>query len=105
MSRIEVQYQERTPRSAELARAAERLLPGGDTRAAAYFPPYPVTMVPGAGPFLWDADGNRYIDLIGNYTSLVHGNAYQPIVEVMQAWAARCEPALDLAAQPTQGVN
>jgi glutamate-1-semialdehyde 2,1-aminomutase len=111
MSRIELRYQERTPRSAELARVAERLMPGGDTRAAAYFPPYPVTMVRGAGPFLWDADGNRYIDLIGNYTSLVHGNAYPPIVDAMQAWAARgtawaarCEPALDLAAQLTERV-
>src|SRR5512139_614911 len=105
MSRIEMEYQQRTPHSAELAAAAERWMPGGDTRAAAYFPPYPVTMARGAGPFLWDVDDNRYVDLIGNYTSLVHGNAYPPIVEAIQtwaargtAWAARCEPALELAA-------
>ena len=86
-------------------------MPGGDTRAAAYFPPYPVTMARGAGPFLWDVDENRYIDLIGNYTSLVHGNAYPPIVEAMQAWAARgtawaarCEPVLELAALLTERV-
>ena len=111
MSRIEVQYQERTLRSAELATVAERLMPGGDTRAAAYFPPHPVTMARGEGPFLWDCDGNRYIDLLGNYTSLVHGNAYPPIVDAMQtwaargtAWAARCEPVLELAALLTERV-
>jgi glutamate-1-semialdehyde 2,1-aminomutase len=111
MSRIEVQYQERTLRSAELAAGAERLMPGGDTRAAAYFPPHPVTVARGEGPFLWDVDGNRYIDLLGNYTSLVHGNAYPPIAEAMHtwaargtAWAARCEPALELAALLTERV-
>jgi glutamate-1-semialdehyde 2,1-aminomutase len=111
MSRIEARYYERTPRSAQLATLAERLMPGGDTRAAAYFPPYPVTMARGEGPFLWDVDGNRYIDVLGNYTSLVHGNAYPPIVEAVRtwaargtAWAARCEPAFELAALLTERI-
>jgi glutamate-1-semialdehyde 2,1-aminomutase len=112
MSRIETEYHNRTPRSAELAGVAERLMPGGDTRAATYFPPHPVTVTRGEGPFLWDVDGNRYVDLIGNYTSLVHGNAYPPIVEAMRtqaargtAWAARCEPALELAAMLIERVE
>lgn len=61
-------------------------------------------MARGEGPFLRDFDGNRYIDLPGNYTSLVHGNAYPPIVDAMQTWAARCEPALELAALLTERV-
>jgi len=104
MSQVEQQYRDRTPRSAELAAAASVVMPGGDTRAAAHYEPYGVTLVRGEGPFVWDADGHRYIDLTVNYTSLVHGHAYPPVVEVMRewagrgtAWAARCEPQIALA--------
>jgi glutamate-1-semialdehyde 2,1-aminomutase len=58
----------------------------------------------GEGPYLWDVDGNKYIDLLGNYTSLVHGNAYPPIVEAVSkairdgtAWPARSEAQVELA--------
>lgn len=53
---------------------------------------------------MWDVDGNRYIDLLGNYTSLAHGNAYPPIVEAIArasakgtAWPARNEAQIELA--------
>ena len=58
-------------------------MPGGDTRTASYHPPYPLTIDRGEGPSS-DVDGNRYVDLIGNFTSLVHGNAYPPIVEAVR---------------------
>ena len=60
------------------ARAKERL-PGGDTRAATYFAPYPVYMASGNGCYLYDADGNEYLDLLNNYTSLIHGHAHPDI--------------------------
>jgi len=79
-------------------------MPGGDTRAAAYHPPYYLTFARGEGPFLHDVDGHRYVDLIGNYTSLVHGNAYPPIIEAAAAqmargtqWPARNESQVELA--------
>jgi len=79
-------------------------MPGGDTRSSVYYQPYPLTIVRGEGAFIWDADGNRYIDLLGNYTSLVHGHAYPPIVEAVvraarggTAWAARSPVQVQLA--------
>jgi glutamate-1-semialdehyde 2,1-aminomutase len=106
MSKIEEQYRARTARSAETGKAAEAVMPGGDTRAAGYHPPYPLTLERGEGPFLWDVDGHRYLDLVGNYTSLVHGHAYPPIVEAVRtgvgrgtAWPGRCEPQIALAEQ------
>ena len=64
----------------------------------------PAHLKRGEGPFLWDVDGNRYIDLLGNYTSLVHGNAYPPIVEAAtkavsdgSSWPARSEAQIELA--------
>ncbi len=104
MNTIEELYRARTPKSAEIDQRAQRVMPGGDTRTVAYHQPYPLTIIRGQGAFIWDADGNRYIDLLGNYTSLVHGHAYAPIVEAIvrtarcgTAWAARSEAQVRLA--------
>ncbi len=104
MSIIEDSFRKQTPKSAEMAKRAERVMPGGDTRTTSYHRPYCLTISHGEGPFLWDIDGNRYIDLLGNYTSLVHGHAYPPIVEAIAnaarqgtAWPARSEPQVALA--------
>ena len=51
-------------------------MPGGDTRSTAWFPPYPPFASSGAGAYFEDADGNRYIELLNNYTSLIHGHAH-----------------------------
>ncbi|HEX9992426.1 MAG TPA: aminotransferase class III-fold pyridoxal phosphate-dependent enzyme [Acidimicrobiales bacterium] len=94
--RILDEYLRRTPASAAAAARAERVMPGGDTRAAGWHPPYPLMVVRGAGPILTDADGNDHWDLSGNFTSLAHGHAYPPIVEAAgramadgTAWPAR----------------
>ncbi len=82
-------YLARTSGSAEAHGRAERLMPGGTSRQAGYWTPYPLTFERGEGPFLWDVDSNRYFDLINNYTAMVHGHAYPPIVEAAQRQAAR----------------
>src|SRR5208283_3282761 len=104
MNSIEERYRAVTEKSAQLAKRAERVMPGGDTRTTTYYRPYPLTLKRGEGPFVWDVDGNKYIDLIGNYTSLVHGNAYPPIVEAVSkavrdgsSWPARSEAQIELA--------
>ena len=104
MLAIERTFRERTPRSADHAAAAARVMPGGDTRAAGHHPPYQLTLVRGEGPWLTDVDGHRYVDLIGNFTSLVHGNAYPPIIAAARRamedgtnWPARNVHAVALA--------
>ncbi|MGO8804579.1 aspartate aminotransferase family protein [Candidatus Binatus sp.] len=104
MNSIEERYRAATEKSAQFNKRAERVMPGGDTRTTTYYRPYPLTLKRGEGPFLWDVDGNKYIDLIGNYTSLVHGNAYPPIVEAVSkavrdgsSWPARSESQIELA--------
>ena len=104
-AKIEATYQQRTPHSAELFARAERLLPGGNSRQAAFWTPYPLTLERAEGIHVWDADGNRYIDVLNNYTALVHGHAYPAIVAAVQqqiprgtAWAANNPAQLELAA-------
>ena len=74
-------YRERSPGSLMRHEEALRYLPAGDTRSATWFSPYPTYMVAGEGAWLTDCDGNRYLDLLNNFTSLVHGHAQPEIVE------------------------
>jgi glutamate-1-semialdehyde 2,1-aminomutase len=81
-------YVSRTPISRELDARARRSLPGGDTRWATYYQPYPAYMVRGESCTLTDADGNQYLDFQNNYTSLVHGHAHPAITAAIQQQAA-----------------
>ncbi len=56
-------------------------MPGGNTRTTTYYPPFPVVLSRGEGCYVTDIDGNRYIDLLNNYTSLIHGHAHPRITE------------------------
>ncbi|MFQ5534275.1 MAG: aspartate aminotransferase family protein [Sphingomonadales bacterium] len=110
-SSILARYSERTTASAEAHARAERYLPGGNSRQASYWRPYPVTLERGQGTHVWDLDGNRYIDLINNYTAMVHGHAFPPVVEAVDrqvrggtGWAASCRAQTDLAAQLAERV-
>ena len=78
---IKARYRARTQGSQECHDEAQRYLPAGDTRIATYFAPYPTYMITGDGAWLTDYDGNRYLDLLNNYTSLIHGHAQPEIVE------------------------
>src|SRR5215469_15738702 len=104
MNAIEERFRKQTVKSAQLAERAEQVMPGGDTRTTTYHRPYPLAIDRGEGPFLFDVDGNRYIDLLGNYTSLVHGHAYPPIADAIAkavsrgtAWPARSKAQIELA--------
>ena len=81
------EYQKRTKSSLSLFQKAAGFLPGGNTRSVAYYPPYPFYATEGEGYFLYDCDGNEYIDCVNNMTSLIHGHAHPQVV------AAICEQA------------
>ena len=83
-----------------------RNLPDGHTRATAFFRPHPVVLVRGEGPIVTDADGNRYFDLLNNYTSLVHGNAH-PLLSTLldrSSRPERCSLARTACRQTTRAV-
>jgi glutamate-1-semialdehyde 2,1-aminomutase len=82
---IEERYKHRTPKSAQLNTRAKKYLPGGDTRTATYYKPYPAHMVKGKGCHLYDADGNEYTDMLNNYTSLIHGHACPEVIDAVRS--------------------
>jgi glutamate-1-semialdehyde 2,1-aminomutase len=56
------------------------MLPGGITRTSVYFDPYPPYITRGEGCHIYDVDGNRRIDFLGNYTSLILGHCPPAVV-------------------------
>lgn len=80
-SRIVNEYVSRRPGSRARDEQARRSLPGGDTRIATYYAPFPTYMAQAHGCYLHDHDGHQYVDFLNNYSSLVHGHAHPAIVE------------------------
>lgn len=68
------------PASDELYEQATNHLPGGNSRTTVYVAPHPPYLVRGEGCTLVDADGHELLDLIGNYTTLVHGHGRAEVV-------------------------
>ena len=86
---IEAVFRARTPRSAAAFEHATHALPGGSTRSTVYFAPYPPYVDHGSGAHLTDIDGNVYLDLLNNYTSLILGHAHPDAVEAVVAQVRR----------------
>ena len=82
-------YRDRTPGSAASFEAALRVLPGGETRAVTTYPPYPVVIAEGHGARLTDVDGHGYLDLVNNYTAMVHGSAFGPVTDAVAEFLPR----------------
>lgn len=78
-------FLKRTSKSRALHMAAQRVLPGGNSRHAVYFKPYPIYVTQGKGCRIYDVDGNEYLDFLNNYTSLILGHAYPRIIAAVQA--------------------
>ncbi len=90
--------------SGRLFEEARHYLAGGNSRLTVYYKPHPIFLDHGEGAYLYDADGNRYLDAINNYTSLIHGHAHPAIesaaIEAMHGGTAFAGPTryeIDLA--------
>lgn len=80
---ITARYLASHPKSKGHFEEGRKYVPGGVTRITTFFAPYPMYMERGEGAYLFDCDGNRYIDFLGNYTALVHGHAHPAIVKAI----------------------
>jgi glutamate-1-semialdehyde 2,1-aminomutase len=78
--------------SRALQRRAESLLPGGvDSpvrafRAVGGDPPF---IDRAEGAYLWDADGNRYLDLFGSWGPMILGHAFPAVVDAVRTAAGK----------------
>ena len=78
-------------RSAALVERAQGLFPGGvnsPVRAFRAVGRPPLVLERGAGPYVWDVDGRRYVDYIGAWGPAILGHAHPAVIEAV-AGAAR----------------
>jgi glutamate-1-semialdehyde 2,1-aminomutase len=75
--------------SAKLWARAQAVLPGGNSRTTVYMAPRPIYAADGDGCWVVDVDGDRRLDLLNNYTSLIHGHAHPAITEAATRRLAR----------------
>jgi len=71
---------------------ARRVIPGGvdsPVRSFASVGGEPFTVARGEGPYLWDVEGTRYVDMIQSYGAVLLGHAHPLVTEAITAAAAR----------------
>src|ERR1019366_3708386 len=71
-------------RSSELYERACRVIPGGvssPVRAFRAVGGTPLFIERGAGQYLFDVDGRRYLDLVNSWGALILGHAHPAVVE------------------------
>jgi glutamate-1-semialdehyde 2,1-aminomutase len=90
------------PSNAELFERASRSIPGGvnsPVRAFRSVGGTPRFIARGEGPYVWDAEGTRYVDYIGSWGPAILGHAHPDVVRAVQDAATR---GLSFGA-PTEG--
>ncbi len=101
---LELEYSKKRSKSEKKYEEACKYLPGGDTRTNTYFSPFPHFIERGEGAYIYDADGNKLLDMQNNFTSLIHGHSHRPTVKAIceqatlgSAFSAPIEKQIELA--------
>jgi glutamate-1-semialdehyde 2,1-aminomutase len=78
-------------KSKELFERAQKSIPGGvnsPVRAFRSVGGTPLFIKKAKGAYLYDVDGNRYIDYIASWGPMILGHAWEPVVKAIQEYAA-----------------
>jgi glutamate-1-semialdehyde 2,1-aminomutase len=67
-----------------LFQRASRVFTDGTSRITIERDPVPRYADRGEKAYLFDADGQRFLDLNGNFTTLIHGHAFEPVIEAVE---------------------
>jgi glutamate-1-semialdehyde 2,1-aminomutase len=83
-------------RSKALNEEARKLIPGGVQHNLAFNYPFPIAVEKAEGAYLWDADGNRYIDFLQAGGPTMLGSNYAPVRERVIELLQTCGPVTGL---------
>ncbi len=83
-------------RSKALNDEAKQIIPGGVQHNLAFNYPFPIAIERAEGAYLWDADGNQYIDFLQAGGPTVLGSNYPPVREKVIEMLQTCGPVTGL---------
>ena len=89
-------YETKCARSKALNDEAQKLIPGGVQHNLAFNYPFPIAIEKADGAYLWDADGNRYIDFLQAGGPTVLGSNYAPVRDRVIEMLQTCGPVTGL---------
>jgi glutamate-1-semialdehyde 2,1-aminomutase len=89
-------YSAKCARSRELTDEAKKYIPGGVQHNLAFNYPFPIAIEKAEDAFLWDVDGNRYIDFLQAGGPTVLGSNYAPVREKIFDILRTCGPVIGL---------
>ena len=94
-------------RSEQMYERALRVIPGGvnsPVRAFRAVGGSPLFIARGSGPYVFDIDGNRYLDFVGSWGPLILGHAHPEVIEAISVacrhgttFGAPCQAEVELA--------
>jgi glutamate-1-semialdehyde 2,1-aminomutase len=76
-------YRSRTSECKALFDEASKILPGGVGGSGKFMPPYPIYVEKAFGGYVWDVDGNQYIDMLMGAGVHVLGHNPVPVVDAL----------------------
>lgn len=82
----------RTTKSEEIFTAAQKLMPGGvssPVRAFKSVGGQPIVFDRVKGAYIWDVDGNQYIDYVGTWGPAICGHAHPEVIKAVQEAAEK----------------
>lgn len=89
-------FDERCPRSKAMIYEAKKFIPGGVQHNLAFNYPFPLVFTRAGGAYLYDLDGNRYIDFLQAGGPTVLGSNYEPVREKVLTLLQECGPSTGL---------
>src|SRR5512143_1450279 len=89
-------FDEHCKRSKALTDEAKKYIPGGVQHNLAFNYPFPIAIEKADGAYLWDADGNQYIDFLQAGGPTVLGSNYAPVRDKVIEMLQTCGPVTGL---------
>ncbi len=96
MNEVLSYFETQCTRSKALTNEAKQYIPGGVQHNLAFNYPFPIAIEKAEGAFLWDVDGNRYIDFLQAGGPTMLGSNYAPLREKIFDLLQSCGPVTGL---------
>ncbi len=81
---IEARFVAANPKSLAQFKQAGRSLPGGNTRIALHYDPFPIAIERAQGGWLYDHDGHAYRDFMNDLTAGLYGHSHPAIIGALK---------------------
>ena len=94
--KVKAYFETKCTKSKALATEAKKFIPGGVQHNLAFNYPFPLAIERAEGAYLYDVDGNRYIDFLQAGGPTILGSNYAPVREEVKKLIDTCGPVTGL---------